>query len=157
MSHILYLDQEFEKFLDKNFPNWKSEMITPGFEFDKKPLREVEGPLPPEARNLSQDDLQRTGYIETTNQRGKRVKYSLKDWTSSAYSQKGLPENWDQKDSFDLFTFCLGELDAFQLAVRSFCNEVSYIQSNVKKDLFLHLIPRTVEDFEFDLMVALKV
>ena len=91
LSHMLYSDQEFERFLDDNFPRWNSEMITPGFEFDKKPLREVEGP--PEARNLSQDDLQRTGYIETTNQRGKRVKYSLKDWTSSAYSQKGLPEN----------------------------------------------------------------
>ena len=132
-------------------------MITPGFEFDKKPLREVEGPLPPEARNLSQDDLQRTGYIETTNQRGKIVKYSLKDWTSSAYSQKGLPENWDQKDSFDLFIICLGELAAFQLAVRSFCNEVCFIQSNLLHSDFLPLLLGAVEDFEFDLMVAVKV
>ena len=51
----------------------------------------------------------------------------------------------------------LGELDAFQLAVRSFCNEVSYIQCNVKKDQFLNLIPDVAEDFEFDLFVALKV
>ena len=86
----MYSDQEFEKFLDDKFPRWNSEMITPGFEFDKKPLREVEGPLPPEARNLSQDDLKQTGYIETTNKRGKIVKYSLRDWTSCAYSQKGL-------------------------------------------------------------------
>ena len=56
-----------------------------------------------------------------------------------------------------LFKICLGELEAFQLAVRSFCNEVSYIQCNVKEDQFLHLIPRTVEDFEFDLIVAVKV
>ena len=48
-------------------------------------------------------------------------------------------------------------MEAFQLAKRSFCNEVSYIQSNVKKDDFVDLIPRDVEDFEFDLIVAVKV
>ena len=48
-------------------------------------------------------------------------------------------------------------MDAFQLAVRSFCNEVSYIQCNVKKDQFLNLIPDVAEDFEFDMFVALKV
>ena len=51
----------------------------------------------------------------------------------------------------------LGELDAFQLAVRSFCNEVSYIQCNVKKDQFQNLISESVRNFEFDLMVAVKV
>ena len=48
-------------------------------------------------------------------------------------------------------------MEAFQLAERSFCNEVSYIQSNVKKDVFVDLIPKAVEDFEFDLIVAVKV
>ena len=66
-------------------------------------------------------------------------------------------QNSDKKDRFDLFNIYLGELEAIQLAERSFCSEVSFIQCNVKKEDFLHLIPRAVEDFEFDLMVALKV
>ena len=90
VSHLFYSDEEFKQFLDDNFPRWNSDMITPGFEFDMDPLRQVEGPLPPEARNLSQDDLQMTGYFDRRNKRGKLVKYSLKDWISSAYSQKGL-------------------------------------------------------------------
>ena len=90
VSHMLYSDEEFKRFLDDNFPRWNSEMITPGFKFDQEPLRHVEGPLPPEARNISQDDLQQTGYIETRNKKKKLVKYTLKEWTSSAYSQKGL-------------------------------------------------------------------
>ena len=90
VSHMLYSDEEFKRFLDDNFPRWNSEMITLGFEFDMDQLRQVEGPLPPEARTLSQDDLQMTGYFERRNKRGKLVKYSLKDWISSAYSQKGL-------------------------------------------------------------------
>ena len=90
VSHLFYSDEEFKQFLDDNFPRWNSDMITPGFEFDMDPLRQVEGPLPPEARTLSQDDLQMTGYFERRNKRGKLVKYSLKDWISSAYSQKGL-------------------------------------------------------------------
>ena len=65
-------------------------MITPGFEFDQMPLCQVEGPLPPVARHLRQDDLQRTGYIEIKNKRGKTVKFTLKEWTTSAYSQKGV-------------------------------------------------------------------
>ena len=47
-------------------------MITPGFEFDQKPLRQVEGPLATAARNLSQDDLRRTGFIETKTTEEKR-------------------------------------------------------------------------------------
>ena len=90
LIYILYSDQEFERFLGDNFPHWNSEMTTLEFEFDMDPLRQVEGIVSSEARNLSQDDLQQTGYIETRNKRGKLVKYSLKDWTSSAYSQKGL-------------------------------------------------------------------
>ena len=128
----MYSDEEFERFLDEKYPLWNSEMITPGFEFDQTPLRQIDGPLATAARNLSQDDLRRTGFIEKKNKRGKTVRYTL---------------------SF----IHLGELDAFQLAVRSFCNEVSYIQCNVKKDQFLNLIPDAVEDFEFDLFVALKV
>ena len=58
-------------------------MITPGFEFDMKPLRHVEGPLLGEAKNPSEDDLLRAGKIK---------KFSLKDWNSSAYSQKGLSD-----------------------------------------------------------------
>ena len=48
---------------------------------------------------------------------------------------------------------------AFKLAVRSFCKEVAYIQCNVKKDQFRHLIrnPEDVNYFEFDLMAAVKV
>ena len=81
LSHILYYsDQEFQRFLDKNFPRWNSEMITPGFEFDQKALRNVDGPLLPEAKNPSEEDLQRAGEIE---------KFSLQNWTSSAYAQKG--------------------------------------------------------------------
>ena len=89
---MIYSDEEFERFLDEKFPRWNSEMITPGFEFDQKPLRQVEGPLATAARNLSQDDLRRTGFIETKNNGGKTVIFTLKDWTSSAYSQKGLSE-----------------------------------------------------------------
>ena len=156
----MYSDEEFERFLDENFPHWNSKMITPGFEFDQEPLRKVEGPLAPAARNLSQDDLQRTGFLQTKTKRGKTVTYSLKDWTSSAYSQKGLSVTRDSSVSIcsiSLYFIYSGELDAFQLAVRSFCNEVSTIQCNVKKGQFLNLVPQTVEDFEFDLMVALKV
>ena len=135
---IFYSDQEFEKFLDENFPQWNSDMITPGFEFDQKLLRQVEGPLASEARNLSHDDLQRTGFLEIKNRKGRMIQFSLADWTSAAYSQKG-------------------ELDAFQMAVRSFCYDTVMIQCNVKKDQFLNLIPKAVGNFEFDLMVALKV
>ena len=48
---------------------------------------------------------------------------------------------------------------AFQLAVRSFCKEVAYIQCNVKMDQFRHLIRNPEEEkyFEFDLMAAVKV
>ena len=81
---MMYSDQEFDKFLDDNFPNWNSEMITPGFEFDMKPLKGVDGPLLPEAKNPSEDDLLRAGKIKN---------FSLKDWTMSAYAQKGLSEN----------------------------------------------------------------
>ena len=124
-------------------------MITTGFEFDMKDLRKVEGPLLPEAKNPSEDNLLRAGKIK---------KFSLKDWTSSAYSQKGLSENIKTVLISPTFIY-LGELDTFELARRSFCNEVAYIQCNVKKDDFLHLIhrPIAIEDFEFDLMVALKV
>ena len=91
---MIYLDEEFERFLDEKFPRWNNEMITPGFEFDQKPLRHVEGPLAPVARNICQDDLRRTGFIEIKNKRGKMVKFTLKDWNSSAYSQKGLTESF---------------------------------------------------------------
>ena len=56
-----------------------------------------------------------------------------------------------------------GELEAFQLAVRSFCTEVSYIECNTTKNRFKNVIPKVLfenknfEDFEFDLIVILKV
>ena len=56
-----------------------------------------------------------------------------------------------------------GELKAFQLAVRSFCTEVSYIECNTTKNRFKNVIPKVLfenknfEDFEFDLIVILKV
>ena len=59
-------------------------MITPGFEFDMKPLKQIEGPLLPVAKYPSEEVLLRTGKIK---------KFSLKNWTDSAYSQKGLSEN----------------------------------------------------------------
>ena len=107
---MIYSDEKFERFLDEKFPRWNSEMITPGFEFDQKPLRQVEGPLATAARNLSQDDLRRTGFIETKNNGGKTVIFTLKDWTSSAYSQKGLSEisgNIDNIFSFNSYRLYL--------------------------------------------------
>ena len=53
------------------------------FEFDMKLLKYVEGPLLPEAKNPSEEDLVRTGNIK---------KFSLKDWNIIAHSQKGLSE-----------------------------------------------------------------
>ena len=56
-----------------------------------------------------------------------------------------------------------GELEAFQLAVRSFCTEVSYIECNTTKNRFKNVIPKVLfenknfEDFEFDLISILKV
>ena len=77
-------------------------MITLGFEFDLKPLKQVEGPLAPEARNFSQEELEEYGCIETTKKK-KTVFFSVNDWQSSAYSQKGLSET----DSFDLFNILI--------------------------------------------------
>ena len=56
-----------------------------------------------------------------------------------------------------------GELEAFRLAVRSFCAEVSYIECNTTKNRFKNVIPKVLfenknfEDFEFDLISILKV
>ena len=91
----MYSDEEFERFLDEKYPLWNSEMITPGFEFDQEPLRQVEGPLAAAARNLSLYDLRRTGFIETKKKKGNTGRFTLKDWTSSAYSQKGLKREFE--------------------------------------------------------------
>ena len=154
----MYSDQEFGRVLTENYPRWNSEMITSGFDFDPVHLKQVEGPLAPAARNFSQKELEEYGCIETTKKK-KTVFFSVNDWQSSAHSQKGLSET----DSFDLFNILififLGEFVAFKLAERSFCKEVAYIQCNVKKDQFRHLIrnPEDVNYFEFDLMAAVKV
>ena len=54
-----------------------------------------------------------------------------------------------------------GELEVFQLALRSFCTEVSYIECNTTKNQFKNVIPKDIfvplEDFEIDLMTVLKV
>ena len=56
-----------------------------------------------------------------------------------------------------------GEFEAFRLAVRSFCAEVSYIECNTTKNRFKNVIPndlfekKNFEDFEFDLISILKV
>ena len=88
----MYSDQEFNRVLKENYPRWNSEMITSGFDFDPVHLKQVEGPLAPEARNFSQEELEEYGCIKK-----KKANFSLKDWESSAHSQKGLSET----DSFD--------------------------------------------------------
>ena len=94
----MYSDQEFNRVLKENYPRWNSEIITSGFDFDPVHLKQVEGPLAPEARNFSQEELEEYGCIKTTKKK-KTVFFSVNDWQSSAYSQKGLSET----DSFDLF------------------------------------------------------
>ena len=94
----MYSDQEFVRVLTENYPRWNSEMITSGFDFDPVHLKQVEGPLAPEARNFSQEELEEYGCIKK-----KKANFSLKDWESSAHSQKGLSET----DSFDLFNILI--------------------------------------------------
>ena len=61
-------------------------MITPGYEFNKVHLKNIEGPL---ENNLSKEDLNNAGVIETTNKKGKRGTFTLDHWISSILSQKG--------------------------------------------------------------------
>ena len=98
----MYSDQEFERVLNENYPRWNSQMITTGFDFDLVQLKQVEGPLAPAARNLSKEELEENGFIETRKKK-KTVFYSVNDWQSSAHSQKGLSET----DSFDLFNILI--------------------------------------------------
>ena len=74
-------DEEFQKFLDDNFPHWNSKMVTPGFEFDMEKLKQIEGPMESE---LSEHDFQYAGEIN-----GKKTSFKACDWLSSMKSQKG--------------------------------------------------------------------
>ena len=132
-------------------------MITPGYEFNKVHLRNIEGPL---ESNLSKDDLKNAGVITTTNEKTKKTgTFTIDHWFKSILSQKGiLKTRFTTKFIIEISS---GELEVFQLAVRSFCTEVSYIECNTTKNQFKNVIPKDIfvplEDFEIDLMTVLKV
>ena len=62
-------------------------MTTPGYEFDRIQLKNIEGPL---ESNLGEEDLKNAGVIFTENKKGKTRTFTLDNWFSSMLSQKGL-------------------------------------------------------------------
>ena len=82
------LDQAFDGFLEYHSPQWKTAMITPGYEFNMVHLRNIEGPL---ENNLSELDLKNAGEIKTINKKnGKTGTFTPSHWISSMLSQKGF-------------------------------------------------------------------
>ena len=74
-------DREFKRFLQDNFPAWRSEMITTGFTFDLKGLQATEG-FPEAAKKLVESKGGRLDRM-TAQQRAEMTK--LRGWTTQAY------------------------------------------------------------------------
>ena len=82
------LDQAFDGFLEYHSPQWKTAMITPGYEFNMVHLRNIEGPL---ESNLRESGLTNAEEIKTINKKtGKTGTFTLSHWISSMLSQKGF-------------------------------------------------------------------
>ena len=45
LVYFLYIVEEFRRFFSENWPNWRTEMIYTGFDYDQKKLWEIEGTL----------------------------------------------------------------------------------------------------------------
>ena len=86
--HNHSLDQALDGFLEYHSPQWNTAMVTPGYKFNMVHLRNIEGPL---GSNLRELDLKNAGEIKTFNKKnGKTGTFTPSHWISSMLSQKGF-------------------------------------------------------------------